>query len=234
MKFAATVILLALLPLLAAEPVRAVLFPFRETVISSQLESRLLPYQFRIGQHFKKGEVLVQLDAERFELEHKRAADQYDFCKTTYETRQNQRQKGFTSDYELKKSEFEFKMAQNALNESKLRLKYCSVIAPFDGKIQEITTREYETVRPGQPLCRIIDDNHLLAVLNVPQGNKTLTTPGNEVRIKMDSGEIVSGKIYEVAPQADHRTGTVRIRVLLDNRRWRLAAGSTGELYHGK
>ena len=104
----------------------------------------------------------------------------------------------------------------------------------FDGKIQEITTGEYEITRPGQPLCRIIDDNHLLAVMNIPIADRKIAVPGSEVKIKIDSGKIVSGTVYEVSPQAEHRTGTLRIRVIIDNNKWNLTAGSTGELDYGK
>ena len=234
MKLIPAMVLFAVLPLAAAEPVRTVLFPFRETVVSSQLESRVMPYKYRVGQRFKKGDVLVNLEAERFELEHKRALDQYEFSKAAFENRKKLHERNFTSDFEVKKAEFEYKTAENALAEAQLRLKYCSVTAPFDGKIQEITTGEYEITRPGQPLCRIIDDNHLLAVMNIPIADRKLAVPGCEVKIKIDSGKIVSGTVYEVSPQADHRTGTLRIRVIIDNNKWNLTAGSTGELDYGK
>ena len=105
--------------------------------------------------------------------------------------------------------------------------------APFAGKLAEIRTQEYETVRPGQPLFRIIDDNRLLAVMNVPLNDVALTTVGNPVVVSVSGTDRkAKGTVYEVAPQADHRTGTVRIRVLIDNGDGKLRAGMTGELIH--
>ena len=43
----------------AKEVVRAVLFPFREAVIASRVESRLLPYGFRVGEPFQAGVVQI-------------------------------------------------------------------------------------------------------------------------------------------------------------------------------
>ena len=227
-------LLLAGLTAAAADlPVKAVLFPFRESVISARIDSVLQPCRVRIGEKFAAGTVLATLDDARSTNEVNRATGQYEFAKASYEDKKALRAKNFTSDYELKKAEFDYRTAQTALEDAKLNLSFCTIRAPFAGKVVEILTREYETTRPGQPLFRIIDDNTLLAVLNVPL-NSPYTRTGTPVTLKLDNGATAAGKVYEVTPQADHRTGTVRIRVLIDNAEGRFFAGMTGELIHGK
>ena len=215
------------------EAVKAVLFPFREAVIAARVESTLLPYRFKLGEPFKAGEVLTALDDSRYALEVRRATEQADFARAVFEDRKQLRAKNFTSDHELKKAEFDLSVAESSLADAKLNLSYCIVKAPFAGKLAEIRTQEYETVRPGQPLFRIIDDNRLLAVMNVPLNDAALTTVGNPVVVSVSGTDRkAKGTVYEVAPQADHRTGTVRIRVLIDNGDGKLRAGMTGELIH--
>ncbi|WP_337747182.1 efflux RND transporter periplasmic adaptor subunit [Victivallis vadensis] len=215
------------------EAVKAVLFPFREAVIAARAESTLLPYRFKLGEPFKAGEVLTALDDSRYALEVRRATEQADFARAVFEDKKQLRAKNFTSDYELKKAEFDLSVAESSLADAKLNLSYCIVKAPFAGKLAEIRTQEYETVRPGQPLFRIIDDNRLLAVMNVPLNDAALTTVGNPVVVSVSGMDRkAKGTVYEVAPQADHRTGTVRIRVLIDNGDGKLRAGMTGELIH--
>ncbi|MGN1365713.1 MAG: efflux RND transporter periplasmic adaptor subunit [Victivallis vadensis] len=215
------------------EAVKAVLFPFREAVIAARAESTLQPYRFKLGEPFKAGEVLTALDDSRYALEVRRATEQADFARAVFEDRKQLRAKNFTSDHELKKAEFDLSVAESSLADAKLNLSYCIVKAPFAGKLAEIRTQEYETVRPGQPLFRIIDDNRLLAVMNVPLNDAALTTVGNPVVVSVSGTDRkAKGTVYEVAPQADHRTGTVRIRVLIDNGDGKLRAGMTGELIH--
>lgn len=215
------------------EAVKAVLFPFREAVIAARAESTLLPYRFKLGEPFKAGEVLTALDDSRYVLEVRRATEQADFARAVFEDKKQLRAKNFTSDHELKKAEFDLSVAESSLADAKLNLSYCIVKAPFAGKLAEIRTQEYETVRPGQPLFRIIDDNRLLAVMNVPLNDVALTTVGNPVVVSVSGMDRkAKGTVYEVAPQADHRTGTVRIRVLIDNGDGKLRAGMTGELIH--
>lgn len=218
----------------AGEVVRVVLFPCREAVIAARIDSRLQSYAFRIGQPFVKAAELAVLDKDKFALEYSRAKSQYEFALASYENKKRLRERNLTSDYELKKADFEMKMAKIAADEAFLALSYCKITAPFSGRIVEIMTREHEIVRPGQPLCRIIDDNTLLAVMNVPMQKKELTSVGGRLEIELDSGKVVAGEIYEVFPQADHRTGTVKIRVKIDNAKGELTSGMTGVLRYAK
>lgn len=216
----------------AEEDIKAVLMPFREAIVASRIESQTGKYRFRMGEPFPANAVLVELDSENYSIKLKQASDQLEFAKASYLDKQELRKSNFTSDFELKKAEYEFRAAESSLATAKLNFSYCTLRAPFAGKIVEFITREYETVRPGQQLLRIIDDNSLLAVMNIPL--KDVKIIGSKVFLILQDGSRVSGSIYEISPQADHRTGTVRIRVLIDNKSGKLRAGMTGVLDNGK
>ena len=227
------VFLTALFATLNAEDVvKAVLFPFREAIIASRVESTLQPYRFRIGELFKKDEIITTLDNADYTLKLNEKKNQLDFAQAVYQDKKELREKNFASGFELQKAEFEFRMAKNAFQEAELNLSRCLIKAPFTGKIAEILTKEYETVRPGQQLFRIIDDTSLLALMNVPL-NK-VSPAGAVVSLKLDNGKIVKGTVYEVAPQADHRSGTIRVRVLINNQSGAIRPGMTGELINAK
>lgn len=216
----------------AEEKIKAVLFPFREAVVSSRVESQTGKYNFRLGESFPANAVLTELEKETYNIKLKQAQDNLEFAKATYLDKQELRKGNFTSDFELKKAEYEYRSSENALQAAQLNVSYCSIRAPFAGKIVEFITREYETVRPGQQLFRIIDDNLLLAVMNVPL--KDVKPVGTVKTLLIQHGVKVQGKVYEISPQADNRTGTVRIRVLIDNKAGKLRAGMTGVLVDDK
>ena len=235
MKHVAAAILLfvsVLLPMNGnGQEIKTVLFPFRETVISARLESVLKPYKFRMGQPFHEGDIIAELDDSRYVIDMGRTTAQFQYTKNTFEEKKELRERKFASDAELRKAEYDFQLAKIALAEARLNVSFCTIKAPFSGKIVDIMTHDFETTRPGQTLCRIIDDNRLLAVMNVPLTDNALTTVGTAVKIRLDQKDLTAdGTVYEVAPQADHRTGTVRIRVLIDNPQGLFSAGMTGVL----
>lgn len=212
-------------------PVKAVLFPFREAVISARIDSTLESCGFQPGEAFESGAVLARLDDRRFALDEKRSVEQFEYAKAVYEDQKKLHDQNFTSDFELKKREFEFRVAESSLAEARLNLSYCTIEAPFAGRVEELLTREFETVRAGQPLFRIIDDNRLLAVMNIPVSRLPEYPPGAEVTILLPENKLVaSGKIHEIMPRADHRSGTIQIKALVENPKRLFTAGMTGEL----
>ncbi|HON44677.1 MAG: efflux RND transporter periplasmic adaptor subunit [Planctomycetes bacterium] len=211
--------------------IKIVFFPFKEAIISSRVESVLLPYNLKIGEKFAENTVIATLDSTRFNIIMRRVTAQYEFAKSNFEDKKKLRAENITSDFEVKKSEFEYKLLENDLADAKLNLSYCTIQAPFPGKITEILTREYETARVGQPLLKIINDNKLLGIMNVPMTLKGLTTIGAPIKINLPNYKIqATGTIYEINPQADHRTETVRVTVLIDNTSGIYKAGMTGEV----
>ncbi len=218
----------------AAQEIKVALFPLQETQIAARLDSIVMPYRFKTGEQFKKGEVICSLDSSRYQLEVDKMSNHYDFAKTTLEDKKNLFANKFTSNYELKKAEFDLKLAEIALAEAKLNLSFCSIKAPFDGKITEIMTKEHELCRPGQPVLRIINDSKLLATANIPLQEKKLATPGSTISIKLADNTVVSGTVYEVSPQLDHRSETIRIKILIDNPGSKITSGITGVLQYGK
>ena len=165
MKFLLHGILLTLGMFAAAGEIKVVLFPLQETQIAARLDSIVMPYRFKTGEQFKKGDIICSLDASRYQLEMDKMSNHYDFAKTTREDKKNLFANKFTSNYELKKAEFDLKLAEISLAEAKLNLSFCSIKAPFDGKITEIITKEHELCRPGQPLLKIINDSKMLSCL---------------------------------------------------------------------
>ena len=216
----------------AGESIKAVLFPFREAEISSRVDSTLLVCKFRTGEKFKAQDVLIELDNVPAALQVRRNTVHLQFARSTYLDKKELRSNNLTSDFELKKAEYEYQTAQTALDEAKLKYSYCRISAPFSGKIVEVLKQEHEIVKAGEPLLKIMDDSRLLAVLNFPL--KKIKPVGTEVTLKLENGMTIRGKIYEISPQANHRTGTLRIRVLIDNARGLLRAGMTGEVVNAQ
>ncbi|MBO5309441.1 MAG: efflux RND transporter periplasmic adaptor subunit [Lentisphaeria bacterium] len=226
-----SVAFLTFLPL-AGETVKAVLFPFREAEISSRVDSTLQNCKFRIGEKFKAGDVLIELDSTPFSLQVQRNTVHLQFTGSAYQDKKELKRNNLTSDFELQKAEFEYKTAQTALKEAELRLSYCRISAPFPGKIVEVLKQEHEIVKAGEPLLKIIDDSFLFAVVNFPL--KKVKPTGAVLKLKLENDTIVNGKIYEISPQVNHRTGTLRLRILIDNAAGTLRAGMTGEVINAE
>ena len=229
--------------------VKAVLFPKQEALISARIDGTVLKHHFLVGQRFKSGAMITQIDdahyrflAARAEAQKLEAATLAAIAADAYAAQKKLYEENMQSKIELDRREAELatararqKITQAEYSEANLQLGYCRISAPFDGRVEEILVREHETVRFGQPVIRLIGDRELLAVVNLPiallpklQGVLSFRFPEGP------DGLAVSGKVFEVSPRADHRSGTIEVKVLIDNASGKLTSGMTGVFLDGK
>lgn len=246
-----TVLLMPLCMLTAAEPdyrslpVKVVLFPIREATLSTMIDGMIAKYHFRAGERFRKNDILFRIDDRRYRNELNRAESQIReaalgvrFARQKKEDNERLFKNDLQSELEVQKSRFDYDVALEHEQSAKvsrdyaaLLLQFCVIQAPFDGIVEKLLTREFEMVRSGQPVLSIIDDNQLLAVMNLPSVSLPKVKIGLPVTVRiMENGQTVTGGIHEISPRADHRSETFEIKVLIDNHSHVFKAGMSGVL----
>lgn len=226
-------------------PVKVVLFPIREATLSTMIDGVISKYNFRAGERFKKQEILLTLDDRKYKNELSRAQSHIRECSLNVEfTKQklqdNERlfKNDLQSEIEVVRSRFDHNVALERLqaahvnkNDAALHLLFCRIHAPFDGVVEKLLTKEFEMVRSGQPVLSIMDDNELLAVMNLPSKRLPGIRSGQKVTIRITENEkSVTGTVYEIASRADHRSETFEIKVRIDNRQHIFKPGMSGVL----
>lgn len=244
-KIVLTLCFLGLAGFLQAEvsEIRVVLTPFREAELAARIDCTVLKHSYRVGERFKAGDILIKMDDTRLKIDVLRAqakaaeaAVMVKFARERYNAQKELFEEKFQSKLELERqlAELESALARKQIADAdfadaKLLFSYCQIKAPYAGRIEQIHCREYESVRVGQPLIKVIDDSQLLAVTNIPL---VMRKPvGATLKMRFDNGKITaSGKILEISPQADSRSGTIEVKILVPNPKRQLTAGMVGFL----
>ena len=231
------------------ETVRVVFFPYREAILASRIDGVVLENNLRIGQRFNKGELLVKLDPTRYltEIERAKALEAENialqkFAQEALVVQEDLFKQNMGSELDFKKAKLDVETSAARLKATRINLKdaqdqlsYCEIRAPFSGRIEEIATRSFETLRAGQPLMKVIDDNQLKAAMFVPVDQLSKLKLGTEVAVTCtDTKQTIKGKVFEIAPRADHRSGTIEIHVLVPNENGTITAGMTGEYKYAR
>ena len=235
--------------LTAAPAVKAVLFPRQEALIAVKIDGTVLRHYYLVGQRFKAGDTITQIDDAHYRLLAVRseaqkleaatlatiAADNFDAQRKLYEENMQSKVELDRRAAELATARSRKKITEAEYSEAILNLGYCRITAPFAGRVEEILIREHETVRNGQPVIRIIGDRELLAVVNLPV--KFLSKVQGKLSFRFPEGadgKKVSGRVFEISPRADHRSGTIEVKVLIDNADGTLTSGMTGVFLDGE
>ena len=228
---------------------KVVFYPIREAILASRIDGVVLENNLTLGQRFQAGEILVKLDDTRFrvELERVKALEKEslalsEFAKSALVNQEDLFKQNLLSELDFKKAKLDVETSAARLlavranrTEAENQLSYCLIRAPFQGRIEDIATRSFETLRAGQPLMRVIDDSKLKALMFVPVYLLDSMKVGTEVELYCtDTRKKVKGVISEIAPRADHRSGTIEMRAVVENAGGAITAGMVGEFYYAR
>jgi Cu(I)/Ag(I) efflux system membrane fusion protein len=127
------------------------------------------------------------------------------------------------------------RMRQVGMNEEQIRLVEATgkpqlrttLKAPIEGIVTELMAREGVTVMSGTTLFRISGLSTVWANAEVPESQAALLRPGAKVRATSPAapGTIFEGKVQAILPEVNPATRTLKARVELANRDFRLAPG---------
>ncbi|MCP3965396.1 MAG: efflux RND transporter periplasmic adaptor subunit [Lentisphaerae bacterium] len=248
--FAATIILISGLTTRASDystelPVKIVLFPIHESVLSGQVNSVLIKFLFKAGESFKKGDIIAKLDSSRYlqfkeqsESEYSESLKTLEYFNHVLKGNMELFKKGMQGEQEVAKNRLDVERAAAGVRKAKAKLKLseidfdaCSIKAPYSGRFVQKLINEYEFVRTGQALCSIIEDEQLLAVMNLPEKMLNKVKIGQQLKVKLDqNGKTIVGKIFTIAADLDYSSHTFEVKAIVQNKAHSLKAGMTGIL----
>ncbi|WP_372720910.1 efflux RND transporter periplasmic adaptor subunit [Novipirellula sp.] len=113
------------------------------------------------------------------------------------------------------------------LERYQLQLERRKIVAPVGGVIAELFREPGEYVSPSEPvIARLLVMDRLIGVFNVPAEEIARLSVGTPARVFLRSnGKTIDTKISSIAPDIDGESGTVQVRVVLDNAAHHLRAG---------
>lgn len=102
-----------------------------------------------------------------------------------------------------------------------------TITAPIGGVVTELALRQGMTLAPGMTLARINGLSTVWLEAAVPEAQAAAVAPGQmaQARFAALPGEVISGKVLAVLPEANRDTRTLHLRIALPNPKLRLRPG---------
>jgi RND family efflux transporter MFP subunit len=224
--------------------------PSRDSIMSFTFAAEISEILVKGGQKVKKGEPLVRARDEdvraqrdlakiitEVDLDVQKAQYGVDLAKVEFEAQQELRDKKSGGnkieyaraeatlnarkvDLEIAKHERKQQVLQLAVRQAQLdRL---SIVAPFDGLVDDVIVDIGQVKRETEPVLRIVNTDPLWIDVPTPT-SQTLTLglkPGDKAWCLLDlpgEAKVWTGKVIEVGAAADPASNTRRVRVELPN-----------------
>jgi len=131
--------------------------------------------------------------------------------------------------------------AQAQLEAAEARLGYTKLTAPVSGIVAVRAAREGEVVNVGQAVVVITDLSDTWIRAAVPETQAVHIALGDELKVRLPSGDIIPGKVIFKAPEAEFATQrdvnrrkrdikAIVLKVAVDNSKKALVPGMTAEV----
>lgn len=204
--------------------------PRHRTTLSAEIASPVEKIYKKMGESFKKGELLIKLNDVLFQSNLKKAEAAVEKGKVELDAKKQLFQDNVASLFELKDGESNLATAQADLALARRNLDGTAIFAPYDGKVISVDIEESETPQLGKSLIEVVDDKVLIARFLVPSSYLPKLSIGMPFQIVIkETGEKVPVKITRIGSVIDPSSGTVKIEADIDNTKDTLRTGMTGK-----
>jgi membrane fusion protein, multidrug efflux system len=222
-----------------------------EASLASRIDGRVLERRVNIGDRVKAGQLVARLDpliqqnALRSAQANLSAAQgQLTQARNTFERQQALVEKGFTTRVQfdqaqagLQTAQANVDSAQAQLRNAQEQLSYTDLYADAEGTVTDKGAEPGEVVRAGQMIVKVARQGGRDAVFDVP-AQLIRTGPRDpvvQIALTEDATVRTTGRVREVAPQADATTRTFQVKVGVTKppEAMRLGATVTGTIQLG-
>jgi membrane fusion protein (multidrug efflux system) len=216
-------------PLGNAAEIRAQLTARNYTTLSSEASARIDRIATRVGEHFKKDDLLIVFDCATQRAQVARAKAVATQAEKTAAINQRLANLKSIGQLELDVSRAEVEKARADLAIADAAASKCEIAAPFNGITVEQKAQEFQYATPGQPLLEILDDRSLEVELIAPSRWLAWLKPGYAFQVHIDeTDKTYAAGITRVGGRVDPVSQTIKVFGEIRGDAAELMAGMSG------
>ncbi len=202
----------------------------RAITVRARIDSVVKQLPVDNGTRVARASLLVELDAEDLPARIASAKAAVELARSEMAAAKSLSGRGLMADTDRQQRVASLASAEAQLASLETLLGYTTIRAPFAGLVDLVAVDAGESVRSGDMLLRLIDDERLLMVGQVPQQSVSALKLGLSVRGRLLSGQDLHGRLTFIRSEADPATRTYRVEAAFDNPKRLRLAGSTVSL----
>lgn len=180
------------------------------------------------GASVKAGTFLVALDASDARRQQKTASIKLRAAKSLERRTATLAERDLVATEEHDKAVDDRDLAAQELNDAKAAIGRARITAPRGGKLTQRTVEVGQYVKVGDPLYEVTDFSTLVADIHIPERDAMLIEEGRAVDVVLQAAPDVkfSGEVQRIASVVDTASGTVEVRVAVQDAPAHVRSGS--------
>jgi membrane fusion protein, multidrug efflux system len=219
-----------------AQPVERILVlqgdmqPDQVVLVRAETGGQIEQWHVRLGAAVKPGELLAQLELGERRSQLRQAQARLNVAEQQLSATRQLVKEGFESEIQLETVRAEMEAAQADLAAIQEEIDRTRIRAPIPGRVDQRIAERGDYVATGGEVARIVNNNPLRAIVQVPQHHIGRVAVGQPARVQVLRHGSVAGAVTFVSTLADPATRTFRIEVEVPNPDQLLPAGTSVEV----
>lgn len=212
-----------------ADAIRVLLAPEQETTLVAQMNGRIEVLNATLGQTLAKGKQIVGMECGESQARLKMAEAELVSARETLTGKTGLKALNAAGEMEVSLAATAVDKAKGAVSLGRSQVAYCSVNAPFNGRIARTYVKQYQGVNAGAPLVDLVSEGPLKLRLNVPSLYLRQLKVGTPFDVVVnETGKIYPAKVSAINARVDAVAQTVELEAHIDGKHAELLAGMTG------
>ena len=191
--------------------------------IFCRITGQITALKVELGQHVRKGQVLVRLDESDIRAELLKREAELEQAEYNYQAilmgqgyKRNKLDEAPEEIRKLAKVNSGYNTALAAVKKTQQQLEFCTITAPISGAVSDISATLYGAAIPGESLFYIVDTEHLKASFDVLENELSKFSAGSQVEVITVAypGDVHRAKVTAISPSVE-KTGMVHMEAEL-------------------
>lgn len=197
-----------------------------EATLSSQMAGKIRRIHYAIGQRFNAGAVLAEFDCTEARAKLDALNAEYLGARETHLAKLRLQGLGAAGDLEVTLAAAAGEKAKSQVRQQVAQIAFCTVTAPYAGRVVRVKAKQAESVSANQPILEIVATHQIKATIHVPAAMAVRLKPGSAVSIDFaELGKQYPAKISRLNGRVDGVSQSLEVEAVF--------AGNTDGLLPG-
>ena len=212
-----------------ADAIRVLLAAEQETTLVAGMNGRIELLNAGLGQAISKGKQIVAMECGEASARLRMADAELVSARENLTAKNGLKQLNAAGDMEVSMAAAAVDKAKGAVSLGRSQVAYCTVSAPFNGRIARVYVKQHQGVNVGAPLVDLVSDGPLKVRLNVPSLFLRQLKLGTAFEVSVnETGKTYLAKVSAINARVDAVAQTVELEARIDGKPAELLAGMSG------
>lgn len=191
----------------------------QDIMLNSELSGMIKEVTVSSGQIVKQGETLVIMDAAILTANMNELNSQLEFAQYMLNKQLELFNQNLGSEFDKKNAENQVKSIESKLKTLGVQKSKMTVIAPFDGKVDQVFAKKGQLASPQVPLMRLVNTENTEVVASISEKHFKNIKKGTKIKVNFPNYDIASidTKVSTIGSYIDPTNRTFTIRAKVDN-----------------